>query len=151
MPICKKDAFHILQNGIFYFVVLLTATEDISFALSDYTVEVELALEEYDLLQCVDRGLETMGSQIKRTVYWKISILHGSLHDTIVTNPKIFGNVLREIFGDTAIVVERSIIQELENAFELEQGDRQDLISVLEGARRQISPTSCAPEMMISS
>ena len=59
-------------------------------------------LEEYDLLQCIDRGLDPFGSHVKQTIYWRMAILHGSSQGGIVANADAFARVLEDLFGDTA-------------------------------------------------
>jgi hypothetical protein len=103
--------------------------------------EVKNTLEEYDLLQCIDRGLEAFGSHVKQTIYWRVSVRHGSLHNGIVADPKVFVTTLREIFGDSSIGIEDAIIRELEETFSLREHDCIDLALALDAACKQVTPS----------
>ncbi len=98
-------------------------------------------MEEYDILQCVERALNQFGSSVKHTVYWQISILHGSLHNGVISDPQILSRVLRRIFGDSAIGIESAIIRELSNSFDLTNRNVEDLTLALKAASEQIIPT----------
>jgi hypothetical protein len=99
-------------------------------------------LEEYDILRSVDRGLDAFGSHLKQTIYWKISILHGSMNKAVIAKPTIFVELLRQLLRDSATGVERCIIQELRRDFELSPEEAQDLHTALEAAKSQITPTA---------
>ncbi len=98
-------------------------------------------MEEYDVLQCVDKGLDLLGSHIRQTIYWRISILHNSAHSCIVENPAVFVKILHELFGDSSYGVEKAIIKELRRVFELERTETVDLEQALLSVRNQITPT----------
>ena len=95
-------------------------------------------MEEYDLLGCIDKGLEPLGSHVKQTIYWKMTILHGSQREGIVANPSIFAKVLQEIFGEISMRIEKSIIKELGKVFELSVEDMKTLTSAIVAAREQV-------------
>ena len=106
-------------------------------------------MEAYDLLKCVDNGLDRFGTSVKQTIYWKITILHGSLENAIVENPSIFIGVMREIFRDSAIGVERSIIEEIRNTFNLSEEDTKTLGKTIGLAKEQITPVSNLQNRMV--
>jgi hypothetical protein len=95
-------------------------------------------LEEYDLLKCIDNGLEPFGSHVKQTIYWRMMILHGSQREAVVAQPAVFVNVLREILADSSIGIEKSIILEITHVFKLKAKDRESLARAIEAAREQI-------------
>jgi hypothetical protein len=95
-------------------------------------------LEECDLLGCIDRGLEPFGSHVKQTIYWKMMILHCSHREGIINDPSIFVKVLQEIFGASAIGIEKSIVRELRKVFALSVEDRETLTSAIVAARDQV-------------
>jgi hypothetical protein len=100
-------------------------------------------MEDYDLLKCVDRALDKFGTSVKQTIYWKITILHGSLQNAIVENPSIFIGVLHDIFRDSSIGVERSIVEEIRTVFTFVEGEVvESLGDALKLAKEQITPTS---------
>jgi hypothetical protein len=100
-------------------------------------------MEDYDLLKCVDKALDKFGTSVKQTIYWKITILHGSLQNAIVENPSIFIGVLHDIFRDSSIGVERSIIEEIRSAFTFVEGEVVETLGdALKLAKEQITPTT---------
>ena len=66
---------------------------------------------------------------------------HGSLHNSLITDPSIFVNVLREIVGPASKAVERSIIDELRRVFRLprNEGRSRELLETLIAVREQIT------------
>jgi len=99
-------------------------------------------LEEYDLLECIDKGLEPFGSSVKQTTYWNVTILHGSQRDGLIADPSVFAKVLEEIFGASAVGIEKSIIREIRKVFKLSVEDRETLTSAIVSARDQVVPVS---------
>jgi hypothetical protein len=76
-------------------------------------------MEMYDLLQCVDRGLDTFGTNMKQAVYWSLMSKQAISSDRILTNPEAFVRALKEIFGNGYPLAERSIVKEMKKTFEL--------------------------------
>jgi hypothetical protein len=74
----------------------------------------------YDLLQCVDRGLDTFGTNMKQAVYWSLMSKEAISSDRILSNPEAFVRALKEIFGTGYPLAERSIIREIKRTFELD-------------------------------
>jgi len=95
-------------------------------------------MEEYDLRQCIDKGLEPFGSQVKQTIYWRMLILHNSPQDCVIANPAIFADVMKELFGSSAIGIERSIIREIKKTFDLRMEDAETLTSAIDAAKEQV-------------
>ena len=75
------------------------------------------AARENDLLRCIDTSLEKFGASIRQTIYWKISILYGSPHEAIIMNPAAFVDVIRTTFRDSAIGVEKFLLNEIKSNF----------------------------------
>jgi len=73
----------------------------------------------YDLLQCVDRGLDTFGTNMKQAVYWALMSKEALSSDKILSNPEAFVRALKEIFGNGYPLAERSIVKEMKRTFEL--------------------------------
>lgn len=76
-------------------------------------------LELYDLLQCVDRGLDSFGTNMKQAVYWTLMTNTAISSDKIVSNPDALMRALREVFRDAYPLAERSIIREMKKTFDL--------------------------------
>ena len=74
----------------------------------------------YDLLQCVDRGLDTFGTNMKQAVYWALTSREAISSDKILSNPEAFVRALEEVFGAGYPLAERSIVREIKRTFELD-------------------------------
>ena len=95
-------------------------------------------MEEYDLLQCIDKGLEPFGSNIKQSIYWKMSILHNYSKSEIVENPQLLLNVIKDTLSDTSLVIEKSIAEEIRKVFNLSEEESSTLTDAIENAKKQI-------------
>jgi len=95
-------------------------------------------LEEYDLLQCIDRGMERFGSYLKQTIYWRMTILYGSQREAVITNPEIFAKTIEEISDGSSVKIERSIIREIRKVFDLPVQDSETLCGAIAAARKQV-------------
>jgi hypothetical protein len=103
-----------------------------------------LAMEMYDLLQCVDRALDKFGSNSKQATYWALMTKEGVSSDTIVSSPEALSRILAEIFGEEGSkIVEKTIIEEIKQVFSLEDpSSHYSLDSALEVARREMTGIS---------
>ncbi len=70
-------------------------------------------LDDYELMQCIDAGLDRFGRGIKYTVYWRMVVLNESPSEGIISNPKGFLIALKSIFGNSAKQIEQAIIDEI--------------------------------------
>ena len=95
-------------------------------------------MEEYDLLQCVDKGLDPFGSNVKQSIYWKMSILHNYSRNEIIENPDLLQKVIRETLNDNAISVEESITRQIRIEFGLAEESARNLKDAITNAKRQI-------------
>ena len=98
----------------------------------------ESKLEEYDLLECIDKGLQPFGTHVTQTIYWRLLILHGSQREGIITDPAAFAKMLREIFDESSIGIEKSIIREISKVFTLSDKDSETLATAIVAARGQV-------------
>ena len=95
-------------------------------------------MEEYDLLQCVDKGLDPFGTNVKQSIYWKMSILHNYSRNEIIENPELLQSVIRETLNDSAVSVEESITRQIRLKFDLPTENARNLSEAIENAKRQI-------------
>lgn len=96
-------------------------------------------MEEHDLLQCVEVGLDGYGSSVKNAFFWRTSILHNSNRSEIMANPALLSLVLKETFGSDATKIEASIISEIKKKFNLSQQGECSLADAINDAKKQIS------------
>lgn len=76
-------------------------------------------MESYDLLRCIERVLDDFGSNAKQSVYLNLVLRKGIPYETVLENPGVFTSVLKEVFDDSSIVVERAIVHEISSTFGL--------------------------------
>lgn len=82
-----------------------------------------------EILQCFNAGLDSMGSVSRRIVYTHLLQVRKLREEDIPEKPMEFLEVLRELFGQGAGILERTIVRELKRAFNITLGD--DLSEVL--------------------
>ncbi|MDA4112327.1 MAG: hypothetical protein OK439_07280 [Thaumarchaeota archaeon] len=95
-------------------------------------------MEEYDLLECVDKGLDPFGTNVKQSIYWKMSILHNYSRNEIIENPQLLQSVIRETLSDSAISVEESITRQIRLKFDLSTESASDLSEAISNAKKRI-------------
>jgi hypothetical protein len=72
-------------------------------------------LDDYELMQCIDSGLEKFGPGIKYTVYWRMVVLNQAPNEGIIANPQGFVDALKSIFGKSAKQIEIAITDEIKS------------------------------------
>lgn len=95
-------------------------------------------LEEYDLLRCIEKGLEPFGTHVKQTIFWKMSILHNYSRNEISDNPEILISVIRETLSDSSPAVEESIAREIRAKFNLPYEESLTMGDAIASAKRLI-------------
>jgi hypothetical protein len=76
-------------------------------------------MEICDLLQCVDRALDSYGSNAKQAIYWTLASKEKISSDKILSNPEAFVRALKEVFGESDYpVVKKTIIEEIKKVFD---------------------------------
>ncbi|MGI0091454.1 MAG: hypothetical protein ACREBS_07075 [Nitrososphaerales archaeon] len=95
-------------------------------------------MEEYDVLRCIDKGLEPFGSHVKQTIFWRMAILHDSTQSRVIANPGILSIVLHELLGDSASGIEKSIIKEIRRVFDLSVEESRTLTDAITSATKQV-------------
>lgn len=95
-------------------------------------------MEEYDLLQCIEKGLEPFGSHVKQSIFWKMSILHNYSRNEVSENPGLLTSVIKETLNDSSAAVEDSIAAEIRKKFNLPYKEAQNMGDAIKLAKRQI-------------
>ncbi len=99
-----------------------------------------MSLDE-EILECVDRGLSSLGESAKYVIYWHLKKDHKISREEIPRNPEKFLKALNDMFGDAgAAVLERSIIREIKLRFGDVEGDR--LKEIVEELKRRFGDSS---------
>jgi hypothetical protein len=96
-------------------------------------------LDDYELMRCIDDGLDKFGRGIKFTVYWRMVVLNESPSEGIISNPQGFVAALKSIFGNSAKQIEAAIVDEIRNAYGKDSivVETESLVELLSQVRRE--------------
>jgi hypothetical protein len=72
-------------------------------------------LDDFEIMECIDAGLNRFGPGIKYAVYWTSVVMNSSPTDGILTHPENFVAALQKIFGKSAAQIEIAICKEILN------------------------------------
>lgn len=97
----------------------------------------EAGTDDYEIMECIDDGLNTLGPSVKYTVYWRLTILHNVPRGGILVNPDAFVNVLRSIFGAGARRIESTIVNEIAERSGQQVSELESLPEVIRRTRRE--------------
>ena len=74
---------------------------------------------EDKVLECVERGLSSLGESTRQSIYWHIEHEYGLKHEQIPGRPKEFTKALKTLFGPGASSLERMIVREINSEFKI--------------------------------
>lgn len=101
-------------------------------------------MEEYDLLQCINKALDEFGSSIKYTIFWRMAILHNSKRSEVISDPRVFVDVIEELLGSGAAPVELAIIREIRKTFDISEDCSRTLAAAINFAKEHVICISSA-------
>jgi len=94
----------------------------------------------YDLRSCVDRGLDSFGSNMKQAVYWALMSKESISSDEILANPEAFIRILEGVFSSGYPLAQRAIVKEIKKTFSIDiQPGNYNLLEAFELASKQIT------------
>ena len=70
-------------------------------------------LDDYELMECIDEGLDLFGSNLRYLVYWRMTILNNLPRGGILANPGAFVKGLESIYGSAAKQIEVAIVNKI--------------------------------------
>jgi hypothetical protein len=91
------------------------------------------------VLQCIDEGMNSIGSAGRQTVYWYLARKRDLMREGIPDHPSEFLEALRNLFGQGAGILEKTIVRELKQGFNITLGE--NLAEVLSLIKRKNSST----------
>ncbi|MGA2874329.1 MAG: hypothetical protein ABSE82_02210 [Nitrososphaerales archaeon] len=91
------------------------------------------------ILSCVDKGLESVGRNVRNVVYWHLQKLGSIKRIDIPEKPIMFVQGLRALYGESSFGVENAILQEINSAFSLNCSIGTDLVAAIFQARSKIT------------
>jgi hypothetical protein len=71
-------------------------------------------LDDFEIMECIDAGLNRFGPGIKYAVYWTSVVMNNSRTDGILTHPENFVAALQKIFGKSSSQIEAAICREIQ-------------------------------------
>ncbi len=98
-------------------------------------------MEEYDLLQCIDKALDSFGSSVKSAIFLRLTMSHNSSRSEVISDPNILACVIAEAFGSGAKGIEMAIIGELRKRFAVSTRGMYSLVEAINDAKKQIITT----------
>lgn len=75
------------------------------------------------VLQCIDAGLESIGSAGRQTVYWYLAQKCDLKREGVPDQPNEFMKALKNLFGLGAGILERTIVRQLRQTFKVTLGE----------------------------
>jgi hypothetical protein len=70
-------------------------------------------LGDYELMECIERGLNRFGPSIKYAVMWRMVVLGDAPKEGILVKPEAFVTALESIFGRSAKLMEQAVLDEV--------------------------------------
>lgn len=89
------------------------------------------------ICECVDAGLKQLGPNINRVIYFHVENKFHIKKEEIPSQPEAFSKALHSIFGSGAIVLERLIVQKIQEKFKLRLKPKTSLVEAIQTAKRR--------------
>jgi len=93
----------------------------------------------YEILQCVTKGLDAFGPSVKQTVYWQLLVVYNLKPSDIVNFPETFVKALENMFGAGAVAIERAITLEFKSNFQVKSSLPVRFIPALKEIEKQLA------------
>jgi len=77
-------------------------------------------MDDRELVQCVERGLDAFGVNMKQATYLALGSDADTFQTKIIQDPDSLEDALKIVFGSGYVFAERSIIREMKKKFDLE-------------------------------
>jgi hypothetical protein len=77
----------------------------------------QVSERDQQLVECVDKALDNYGDSVKQVIYWKLENTFGVKKKAIPENPEKMVATLEDMFGHGAMLIEKSILNEISNVF----------------------------------
>lgn len=97
----------------------------------------QLSERDQKLLERIDKALDNYGESVKQVIYWKLENTFGVKKKAIPQYPEKLVATLEEMFGHGAILIEKSILNEVSNTVPLEVTDTTKFVEVFRSIREQ--------------
>lgn len=101
----------------------MTSVEEIS--------DVQTAIAE-----CVDSGLNKLGASVVKVVYYQLEKNFGINKKEIPNQPEALSKALHSIFGIGTEIIERLIVQKIQERFELRLEPETSLVDAVQAVKK---------------
>ena len=102
-----------------------------------------MAQNEFDsILSCIDRGFEVYGQNVSSVVYWGFKEKYCMGKEDVLTKPELFKALLQNMFGAGSKCIERAIVREIKECFNLNLVNFFDLSEAIKKAKEHIMITN---------
>jgi triphosphoribosyl-dephospho-CoA synthetase len=96
------------------------------------------ALGDYELMECIERGLNRFGASVKYAIMWRMVVMGEAPKEGILVKPEAFSAALQSIFGVSGMLVERAVLDEVKVCVDAEKyGGFEKLTDLINAVRRQ--------------
>lgn len=98
---------------------------------------LKAALDDYELMDCVEKGLNRFGPGVKYAVMWRMVVLKEAPKEGIPAKPEAFHAALQSIFGQGSTRIEDAIIEEIRSRTGDHFLEINNLVDLLRCVRRE--------------
>lgn len=95
------------------------------------------SLDNYELMECIEKGLDRFGSSIKYAVMWRMVVLKQAPREGITEKPEAFRSALQSIFGQSSNRIEEAIVEEIVSKIGNDYPGIVDLVELINAVRKQ--------------
>lgn len=97
------------------------------------------SLDDFEIMECIDEGLNLFGSNIRYTIYWRMTILNNIPREGILVNPEAFVRGIESIFGAGASRIEAAIVDKIKRRFNIQTFETTRFSDLIHQIRMQIA------------
>lgn len=97
----------------------------------------QISERDQKLVDCVDKALDNYGESVKQVIYWKLENTFGVKKKAIPEHPEKLVATLEEMFGHGAMLIEKSILNEISSFIAQTVVDTTKFVEVFRSAREQ--------------
>ena len=94
-------------------------------------------LNDYDLMECIEKGLSKFGPGIKYTIMWRMVVLGDSPKEGILVKPQAFVSALESAFGHSAKIIEQEVVDQIKARADPEYSEIEGITELVTALRKQ--------------
>ena len=90
------------------------------------------------ILECIDRGLDTFGANVRMVLYWKMEKDLNLRREDIPEKPETFTKSIENLFGAGSRIVERTLIKQLKQSSGIKSLPSDNLADTITELRKRL-------------